>query len=119
MEKFRNALAVVGAIIGIILLFVLEFYLDGIRGIVALGTIEIFVVPILLMFKKEIAMFQTLEQILISVAGAVLIFVAWPAEPLSLNPKSVVFFVGIALFMIGMLLDPIINFFKKLNRRKP
>ena len=113
MEKFRNALAVVGAIIGIILLFVLEFYLDGIRGIVALGTIEILIVPILLMFKKEIAMFRTLEGILLSVAGAILIFITWPIEPFSLSVKSLVFFLGIAVFMIGTLLDPIINFFKK------
>lgn len=41
MKKFMNALAVVGAIVGIVLLFVLEFYLDGIWGVIMLLLIEI------------------------------------------------------------------------------
>lgn len=44
MKKLMNTLAVVGAIVGILLLFVLEWFLDGIWGVIVLLVIEVVVV---------------------------------------------------------------------------
>jgi hypothetical protein len=66
MKNFMNALAVVGAIVEIILLFILEFYLDGMWGVIVLLAIEVVVVvlirPVLILDHKVHQILQKIKE---------------------------------------------------------
>jgi hypothetical protein len=119
MKKFIQALTFVGAIVGIILLFVLEFFLDGIWGVIVLFVLEIFAVPILWCSIKRRKMAKCdwlwVPEGILCILGAV-IMVTPVMGPMSDMLKLIVIVVGFGMFMLGLFLDEVVQCFKKFKK---